>query len=967
MTSSSKWHRRTRALGALTAGWFAALAFSAQAQTHLDNPFVGASMYVNPEFTANADATAAATADPQLAAPMRLVARYPTAVWLKRVESVPTLATHLDRAVAAGNDLALFVLYAIPGRGCDEWVLDGELPLTPDGLAVYKTHFVDRIAAIAAEPKYRGIRIVFVIEPDSLVNLATGLTTPACVQAQGSGIYVSAVQYAVNTLHPIPNVYLYLDVAHAGWLGWVNNANAMVSLLGSVSSGFTAGKSALDGFSTNVSDYVPVKEPYLTAAMTVNGQAVSTASYYQYNSILDDASFAADMWTRLTAAGWPTTIGMLGDTSRNGWGGSRRPTGPSPATFDLERFVNESRVDRRTTRSAWCNQSGAGIGQAPQAAPAGFAASHYDAFVWVKTPGQSDGSALQDRWCDPTYLTNEGVLSGALPGAPDAGEWFPAQFTELVRNMWPPFSQPVSFPLTVEPPGYGTVTSSPAGIDCAPTCSASFLAPTQVTLTATPSTDWIPFVAWTGACAGITAPTCVVSMTQAQTVGTYWGSLYTLTVSKAGAGSGAVRSSTGGIDCGTTCSAAYGLYTAVTLTAMAAEGSSFAGWSGACSGAQPTCTVSMTAAREVTATFQPGTWYPLGVVVSESGICNLPPGCLPGNPCVALCYGGNTVTSSPAGISCGNGGACSAAYASGTSVVLTATPYDAQNFFAGWVGACGGSTARTCTVPMTQARSVTARFLGTNHYTLTVTRTGLGTGTVVSTPAGIQCGATCTASFAGGSSVTLTAAPAGGSVFAGWGGACASTTSTCVVPMTQAQSVVASFGGPNPIFTVTKSGTGAGTVVSTPAWIDCGTVCSASIPGRTVTLTATAAAGSTFTGWSGGCTGTAATCVLTADPLTQRASATATFTAAPTPCTNPIAFTWNTGNFNTTGAVCYRTSQRVNGWGCSNFGGRTVRVNEGTATATCGAGPFPLAKAADGFTYFAVSPGQSPWASIYVW
>jgi cellulose 1,4-beta-cellobiosidase len=1049
MTSSAKWQRFTGAFGALAAGLLAGLAFPAQAQTHVDNPFVGASMYVNPDFTARADATAAVATDPQLAGPMRLVGRYPTAVWLERVDAVPGLTAHLDRVVAAGNGLALFVLHDMPGRGCDAPVLDGELPLTSDGLRTYESQFIDAIAAIAGQAKYAGVRIVFVVEPGSLANLVTNLSVPSCAQAQSSGIHVAAVQYAVNKLHAIPNVYLYLDIAHAGRLGWDDNTAGMVALLGSVSTGFTAGKSALDGFSTNVSDFVPVKEPYLTATTTLNGQQVRSASFYQYNSDIDDASFAAHLWNRLTAASWPTTIGMLADTSRNGWGGGRRPTGPSPVSDDLERFVNESRVDRRTTRSAWCNPSGAGIGQPPQAAPAGFAASHYDAFVWVKTPGLSDGSALLDRWCDPSSLTPEGVLTGALPDAPEAGQWFPAQFTQLVQNMWPMSSQPVHFPLTVEPSGYGTVTSTPAGIDCGPTCSGSFLAPTQVTLTAAPLTEGIPFVAWTGACAGTTTPTCVVSMTQAQTVGTYWGSLYTLTVSRAGAGAGAVRSTPGGIDCGTSCSASYGLYTAVTLTATASAGSSFAGWSGACVGAQATCTVAMTAAREVNATFQPGTWYPLGVTVSESGICNPPPGCLPGNACIAVCYGGNAVTSSPPGISCGNGGACSAAYASGTSVVLTATPYNAQNLFAGWVGACSGSTARTCTVPVTQAQSVTARFLGSNNYMLrvstagsgkvtgwagaidcgtvcnvpftagttvaltataavgstftgwsgggcsgtaptctvamtsdqyvsatfstpvtfplTVTKPGLGTGTVVSTPAGIQCGATCTASFPGGSSVTLTAVAASGSVFAAWGGACGGTASTCVVPMTQAQSVAASFGGPNPIFTVAKSGTGAGTVVSTPAGITCGTVCSASISGRTVTLTATAAAGSSFTGWSGGCTGTAATCVITADPLTQRASAVATFTLAPTPCTNPIAFSWNTGNFNTTNAVCYRTSQKVNGWGCSNFAGRTVRVNGGTATATCGAGPFPLAKASDGSTYFVVSAGQSPWASLYVW
>ena len=78
------------------------------------------------------------------------------------------------------------------------------------------------------------------------------------------------------------------------------------------------------------------------------------------------------------------------------------------------------------------------------------------------------------------------------------------------------------------------------------------------------------------------------------------------------------------------------------------------------------------------------------------------------------------------------------------------------------------------------------------NYTLTVSRSGSGGGTVTSSPAGINCGATCTANFVTGSAVTLTASPAGGSTFAGWSGACSST-GTCAVSMIAAQSVTATF------------------------------------------------------------------------------------------------------------------------------------------------------------------------------
>jgi hypothetical protein len=72
-------------------------------------------------------------------------------------------------------------------------------------------------------------------------------------------------------------------------------------------------------------------------------------------------------------------------------------------------------------------------------------------------------------------------------------------------------------------------------------------------------------------------------------------------------------------------------------------------------------------------------------------------------------------------------------------------------------------------------------------------------------------------------------------------------------------------------------------------------------------------------------------------------------------------------NFNTTDAICLRTAAPVNGWGCSNFAGRTFSVNGGTASATCGAGPLPLARYSDGYTCFSVSAGTYSYASLYVW
>lgn len=162
------------------------------------------------------------------------------------------------------------------------------------------------------------------------------------------------------------------------------------------------------------------------------------------------------------------------------------------------------------------------------------------------------------------------------------------------------------------------------------------------------------------------------------------------------------------------------------------------------------------------------------------------------------------------------------------------------------------------------------------NTTLTVTVDGNGSGTVSSSPAGIDCGADCEESFDPNMTVVLTAPPGLETVFTGWSGACTGT-GTCTLSMTEPRNVTATFALNQYDLNVSKDGTGAGagTVSSMPAGIDCGSDCSQAYDYNTpVTLTATPATGSTFTGWAGTCTG-AGTCEVT---MSQARSTTATFT-----------------------------------------------------------------------------------------
>jgi VWFA-related protein len=254
---------------------------------------------------------------------------------------------------------------------------------------------------------------------------------------------------------------------------------------------------------------------------------------------------------------------------------------------------------------------------------------------------------------------------------------------------------------------------------------------------------------------------------------------HTLTVDKLGTGGGTVTSNPAGIDCGTTCSATFGAGDTVKLTAAPDPSSTFAGWSGACSGTGD-CTVTMNRDLTVTATFDlPTQTHTL--TINKDGT------------------GDGIVTSDPQGIDCDPD--CSEAFGAGDTVKLTAAP-DPSSTFVGWSGACSGTG--DCPVTMNSDLTVTATFDRIRH-TLTVEKKGSGSGTVVSSGGVIDCGSTCSATFDHGQSVDLTASADNGSVFAGWSGCDADNGNVCSVVMNSDRLVTATFtdSTPTPCATMT--------------------------------------------------------------------------------------------------------------------------------------------------------------------
>ncbi len=411
--------------------------------------------------------------------------------------------------------------------------------------------------------------------------------------------------------------------------------------------------------------------------------------------------------------------------------------------------------------------------------------------------------------------------------------------------------------------GGGTVSSSPAGIDCGGTCSAPFDGGTTVTLAAAPDAD-SGFAGWSGACSG-TDP-CAVIVDQAKSVTATFLPVYAVTVAMADATPGSVTSVPSGIDCGPTgsaCSARFVEGTELRLVPNGSPGASlFGSWSGDCSGSEA-CTFIVDRPKSVTAKFLPA----VSLTLIHSG------------------PGAGVLTA--AGMSCPVG-SCAVDVAKGTTVTVTGSP-DVASVLKYW-GGCTSSFETSCSAAIVTStpRYVSARF-EPKVYTITAAPTGSGIGTI--SGAGLSCttggSQGCTANIdnppfsTSYAVVTLRATPSAGSVFKSWTvcTAVADDPAACTLTVNGAKNVSAKFEPSTIMLRASTSGTGIGTISG--SGLNCTTGsqegCTAAVANpanssaySTVTLRATPQAGSVFKSWSG-CTPPAddpAACTVAVTPTT---------------------------------------------------------------------------------------------------
>ncbi|KAF9011010.1 cellobiohydrolase-like protein II precursor [Hymenopellis radicata] len=344
------------------------------------NPFSGRTLHANSYYGDRVRAAAQNMTDSSLQAAALKVANVGSFLWLDTMSTIPTFESYLQETTC--DEIFGVVIYDLPGRDCAAKASNGELAVGQ--LSTYKSQYIDPIVQIIK--RNPNIAIAALIEPDSLPNLVTNSNLTTCQQSAAG--YRDGVVYALQQLN-LPNVAMYIDAGHGGWLGWDANLQPGAQELAKAYK--NAGSPAsVHGIATNVAGWNAwIKNP---------GEFENTADG-QYDKCQDEQRYVTIFGAALQTAGMPNHA--IVDTGRNAWGD-------------------------------WCNVNGAGFGVRPTSSTG---TSLADAFVWVKPGGESDGTSNTSATRYDSFCGK----SDAYKPAPEAGQWNQAYFEMLLKNAVPQF------------------------------------------------------------------------------------------------------------------------------------------------------------------------------------------------------------------------------------------------------------------------------------------------------------------------------------------------------------------------------------------------------------------------------------------------------------------------------------------------------------------------------------------------
>jgi endoglucanase len=335
----------------------------------------------------------------------------------------------LERAVPA------LVAYDIPGRDCAQYSAGGAL-----SQAAYQAWISGFAQGIG-----NGKALV-ILEPDALGNLPSNCGLSSSTYPFTDAERIAELQYAVSALERDPGVSVYLDGTHSAW----QSVGTITQRL------LEADVKQAQGFFLNVSNYQPTAElldygtwisdciAMVTDASNADfGNPSACASQYYPATQSDFSTWdLTTQWYAQNMGNAVATTRFVVDTSRNGDGPNNMQRYAS-APYDQPASVIST-----LAAGNWCNPPGSGLGLRPTATTG---VPLLDAYLWVKTPGQSDGqcdSAGGVRAWNYTDYSQPGwpatasaqTLFDPLWGTDDpaAGDWFGQQALQLAQLASPP-------------------------------------------------------------------------------------------------------------------------------------------------------------------------------------------------------------------------------------------------------------------------------------------------------------------------------------------------------------------------------------------------------------------------------------------------------------------------------------------------------------------------------------------------